>query len=320
MKNELQESVHLDLDHIKKVVFENEKARTRIERDFPFAVGSVDANDFAKKIVSGFNQQSRTDPLDANITNEEVLDAAIRALGSNSRSWALFRKKKDAIRTRLAAYDVSTGHREQVAEELKKELTGFTSTADAFALIEWKHLLDEIPGYYDHISRIAGAFKAMAVRKNITKMADTHIMICLAGYLGNPGKRWEGNETETIDLPPDKRKLPGMDNVLASEFFRNLGWPGFKPDRHVKRLLDRWLQCIPDSLLSLLGAEQDQLLSLIGKRNKSLSSYVYYSLLGLHLTPVGTPPSEADALIWLLGAYVERSGFESDFCYITTSP
>ena len=49
-------------------------------------------------------------------------------------------------------------------------------------------------------------------------------------------------EEKNVRCPEISNKLAiGMLVPLASEFFRNLGRPGFKPDRHIKTLLTLWM-------------------------------------------------------------------------------
>ena len=66
---------------------------------------------------------------------------------------------------------------------------------------------------------------------------DGEVVPVLAAFLGSPSrrakKRW---------LPPsgvESWKAPGMQLALASEFLRNLHWDGFKPDRHIRRMMGR---------------------------------------------------------------------------------
>ena len=103
-----------------------------------------------------------------------------------------------------------------------------------------------------------------------------------------------------------------MGYVLGSEFFRNLHWNAFKPDRHVQRLFDRWF---PGAAASVQPEVQD-LQNLLGRRTAPLSTYLTYSLIGLGATPPGVPASFTDNLVWLLGAYVEKKGKESDEAYV----
>jgi hypothetical protein len=64
--------------------------------------------------------------------------------------------------------------------------------------------------------------------------------------------------------------------------------------------------------------EVDVLQELLGRRTKDLSTYLKYSLIGIRATPKGLPHSFVDNLVWLLGAYLERKGRESNAVYIHT--
>jgi hypothetical protein len=133
-------------------------------------------------------------------------------------------------------------------------------------------------------------------------LPDERLMLCVVGHLidGAP-KRWSG---------PRVGRLRGMRFALGSEFFRNLGWNGFKPDRHVIRLLDAW---VPDIVEQQSDTAQE-LARLTGRGTRELRQMMRYSLAGIAISP--TPNySRTDNLIWLLGAYAEtkrqtdRNGF-----------
>jgi hypothetical protein len=47
-----------------------------------------------------------------------------------------------------------------------------------------------------------------------------------------------------------------------------------------------------------------------------MAKYLKYSLIGIEATPRGVPHSFTDNLVWLLGAYLERKGKESDTSYV----
>jgi hypothetical protein len=99
--------------------------------------------------------------------------------------------------------------------------------------------------------------------------------------------------------------------ALDSEFFRNMGWNGFKPDRHVIRLLDRWAH----PLVQQQSSRVNELTPLIGRNTKEFRELLRYSLAGIEITR-GDNYSRADNLIWLLGAYVEKKGKESNTRYV----
>ncbi len=127
-------------------------------------------------------------------------------------------------------------------------------------------------------------------------------MLCLVGHLIDEApKRWSG---------PRVGKLCGMRFALGSEFFRNLGWNGFKPDRHVIRLLDAW---VPDIVAQQADTAQS-LAQIAGRNTNELRTMMQYSLAGIAISSTENY-SRTDNLIWLLGAYAEtkrrtdRDGF-----------
>jgi hypothetical protein len=113
-------------------------------------------------------------------------------------------------------------------------------------------------------------------------------------------------------------KPPGMGLPLTSEFLRNLGWSGFKPDRHIRRLFDRWFgQMEPDRVrvqrTERLISEAMKVLvpSHTVCHRPALRTHLRYSLLGVAASPDGISYSSVDNLVWLLGAYVEKKGRET---------
>lgn len=126
------------------------------------------------------------------------------------------------------------------------------------------------------------------------------LFLCVVGYLSNP---------------PITRKVkwPGMGFALGSEFLRNLGWSGFKPDRHIKRLFHCW---IGTRLDADIAPTSEIVQMLIGRRDSLTTENAKYSLIGVEVSPPGYSFSEIDNLVWLLGAYVERKGKESGCNYL----
>lgn len=142
-----------------------------------------------------------------------------------------------------------------------------------------------------------------------------HRMPTIVLLLANPRVRWTGWNllpAEVAALGADGLALPGMGPTLGSELFRNLRWSGFKPDRHVMRLLDRWT---PEVVEAQESAAR-QLAAIAGRRDAPAIEFLQYSLAGQAVTPPGTAFSVADNLIWALGAYVEKKGRESGRVYV----
>lgn len=129
----------------------------------------------------------------------------------------------------------------------------------------------------------------------------------LAALIGHPTGRPIGDVR--------RRKAPGMRPVLASEFLRNLGWNGFKPDRHVQRLLSRWC---PEFVAEQDG-RVDELCGILGTQAKDVRGFLRFSLAGIGLAPPDWLLSHVDNLVWALGAYVEKKGKESDRDYLDRS-
>lgn len=58
---------------------------------------------------------------------------------------------------------------------------------------------------------------------------------------------------------------------------------------------------------------------LIGRKGQGLRQFIRVSLVGVHFSPPGMPLSHMDNLIYLLGAYVEKKGAESETRYVKQS-
>lgn len=197
--------------------------------------------------------------------------------------------------------------------DLREHLSGQSGTGDAKAIIRWAKLLTDQPDYYGQILVIARAFVDLAADTD-HPLDNEHLMMCLAGYLIAPPRRWPGDkhiDTDIVLMTPRDRDLPGMGYPLASEFLRNLHWNGFKPDRHIIRLLRLWVPELRDTV----EPDVDRLCGLIGSRNQSLRYFLKYSQIGVAITPDGNY-SRADNLIWMLGAYLEKKNKESNVQYI----
>lgn len=269
-----------------------EEVRERIERDYALKAGAPTATGFLDQIVDSFNQH----PSDvfAPRSNAEVFKAAVWALGSNSRSWATFLTNREKLTEALAQLDPVRARDTDLAT-LATLLPGQTSTGDARAILAWASLLADHDGegtrYYDAVITLSETIKIKAAYQGID-LPEERLMLCVVAHLiDEPPKRWDG---------PAVGKLRGMRFALGSEFFRNLGWNGFKPDRHVIRLLDGWVQ----PLVEEQAETARELARLAGRDTKEVREIMRYSLAGIAISPSANF-SRTDNLIWLLGAYVE---------------
>ena len=228
----------------------------------------------------------------------------LRALGSNHRRWVAFLANEGQIRTLLANYQPELASKELSSscdslDKLTALLPGQTSEGDAKAICAWAELLVQMPDYARRLAQLVHEFSST--------LDLPRTCICISAWIANPSQRGPNGQSPDISrFPP---KAPGMGAVLASEFFRNLGWSGFKPDRHIRRLFDRWF---PDDL-DVVRQETEDLCRMIGRKAKTTTEFVSYSLIGIGRSPPGVPLSRVDNLVWSLGAYVERKGRESSF-------
>ena len=309
----------IDLDAIKSELFRSKVIRSRILRDFGINSTPENSESLAQEVLKQLGQSPVSNPLDQAISNRHVFRAAVRALGSNSRTWATYLKNESRIAELTGNFDPINTYEafEKQAtrgDALKALLPGQSSSSDARAIQEWARLLTAEEDYYATIHDLGMAFRRLGEDKHHERLADSDLMLCLVGYLAAPPTSWPGGRY----LPSSRRganqqqKLPGMGYILASEFFRNLGWNGFKPDRHIQRLFLRWLP----AQNAQVEKSAERLRMLIGRRTATLNTYLRFSLKGTLATPPGTPLSRVDNLVWLLGAYVEKKGRESSIKYL----
>lgn len=301
--------VKLNEEAVAQALFRNEKVRNRIATDYGLENPADSPLEFVDQVVHSFDQAPSPDPL-APLPNATVFEAAVLALASNSRSWATFLKTKSQLYDVLGGLELAEA-RDATPATLAKFLTGSTGNSDAGAIVKWAKLLSDLDdkgvNYYDGVIALADWIKDRATAAGIADLPNEHLMLCLVGHLmDEPPKRWAG---------PRVGKLNGMRFALGSEFFRNLGWNGFKPDRHVIRLLDCWA---PELVKQQEGIA-NRLAPLTGRKSAEIGQMMRYSLAGIAISS-SENYSRTDNLIWLLGANVEtkRKGCpERDARYVT---
>jgi hypothetical protein len=297
----------LDLDRIASRLFGDERVLERIRRDY--GLGPLRSpEDLIAGIVGAFGQMPSSGGQDERAPSDRVVfRAAVRALASNSRTWTSFLRGEDRLTALLHGYDpravaAACDAGALDVADLRRCLPGQTGSADARAIVAWARLLAGGP---DLRSALWGLRRELA-REGVKNEELTPVV---AVFLGAPSGEMERRRTPPRGWPG--WKVPGMGPVLASELLRNLRWSGLKPDRHIKRLLDRWF---PDVVAAVIGRAQD-LADAIGGRTKGVVEFLTYSLAGSAVTPTGRSITEMDNLLWALGAYLERRGKESELTY-----
>jgi hypothetical protein len=286
--------MQVDVQAIKDRLFEC--AASKIARDYGFNLPS-DPEQLARQVLQELDQKPTENPVDQKYDNNAIFRAAVRALGSNSRQWATFRRNEPAIMETLHHYQVQkVVESPPIQADLAKLLPGQSASGDARAMLAWAHLLTQNPNYYEKVVRVA---------KDINGLPAHEHSLCVIAHFTDGSKKAK------------TRKWPGMGFVLGSEFLRNLRWNGFKPDRHVKRLLDRWTNKKAD-----VHQDVQRLIGIIGRSDRELRDNIKWSLIGAKVAPDDCKKnlSQLDNIIWLLGAYVEKKNRESTCEYMIVRP
>lgn len=308
------------VDVISEKLFNDIKVREKILRDYGITEYPESSEKFIQCITSHLDQVSEINPLEHQYSNDDVFRAAVRALGSNSRKWTTFLQSEDRLKNMLGNYSASYTNEALKSgrlseKEIKACLPGQTSGKDAKAICSWAAMLDREDSSYGIIRNIADDIRDYSLKKYNRPISDSRLPLVTVAVLSGDRIR---RTPEFIKAHREKflngqKKLPGMGYILASEFLRNLHWTAFKPDRHIKRLFDRWC----GDLINRYEDELAQLMNLFGTQNRTLKEYFSYSILGIELCPEGVPITFVDNIVWLLAAYVERKGRESSTPYIS---
>ena len=313
-----QSPLQLDLKEIGNALFQSAK-RQAMMSDYGIDHAET-ADDFITALVEKLQQKAAADPLAQLPTPNQVFRAAVWSIGSNSRKWSTFMRKEQDLAHLLFEYDPVSSNRAMGSkalkiEDLKPFFPGQTMSRDVNSVVSWADRL-HCRDVAQEIQAIAITLKSLYCQEIAPQMPDGRMLPMLATFLSSPpSNRWPGwvliHEYQPL-LTQTTLKLPGMGLALTSEFLRNLGWSGFKPDRHIIRLLHLWA---PDVVASYVN-EAQQLCDLMGVSVRQNGELLQYALAGVAVTPIGTSYSLADNLVWALGANVETIGHESDRNYV----
>jgi hypothetical protein len=311
----------LDLEAIERALTSDPAVRQRLIRDYGLSAdlsgqGLIDA------LLVEFDQAPAEDPFEEMRSPRTVFRAAVRSLGSNSRNWLHFARREPELAELLHDYDPVASHKDVRAGDLTAEglgefFPGITRRRDAAAVLRWAARLSE-RDFGAEARAVAMALNHLHEAEHGAPLPADRAMPTIALLLADPRKSWDGWDllpAELSSLTTQDIKLPGMGPTLGTEFFRNLRWSGFKPDRHVMRLLNQWA---PEVVEAQEPAAR-RLAALTGHRSRPAIEFLQYSLAGQAVTPDGTALSVADNMIWALGAYAERKGRESGDTYLCPS-
>lgn len=311
----------IDLERIEQRLWEHPGARERLVRDYGLQSHHATPRDLRADLLQSFAQHPSPDPLAERHDDQTVFRAAVRSLGSNMRRWSAFVRAEPALAVAFADYN-PTAASERIdgglvdVDQVAAHLPGQTRRRDVEAMVRWARKLSAAANYYRFLVDVGQAFERLSLSQLGEGLRRGEMLLCVAGLLGAPPRTWRGisfftNPTASTRLFRDS-KLDGMRFALGSEFLRNLGWSGFKVDRHVERLFASWFPHLEERFQERAA----QLRSLIGGRSTELQRYLEFSLAGLEASPDGTPFSHVDNLVWALGSYVEKQGAESTIQYV----
>lgn len=309
--------MEINIGYITKLLTENDNIKNKIISDFGIQSPEIEPELFKSQLLDALQQTPKR--LYRNVDNQEVFKAAVKSLGSNSRPWSSFISKENELRGFLEDYNPSKVVQKvdvQFITNLGKFFPGQTSSNDVNAVLDWARKLAVNENYYENfIIAVAREFKHLYESLLSRELLETELLIFISVLFANPQSTWIGKEylkKHAIKTNIQDYKFNGMGNILASEFLRNLGWNGFKPDRHIRRLFNFWFskfEIVDENLISLYC-------SLLGSKNKQNTDFIKYSLIGHKLSPKDMLYSHVDNLVWALGAYVIKKGKEDDFCNI----
>ena len=80
----------LDLQTLAQRLIDHPEARARLTRDYGFPHEPTTADELRAFLKESFQQAPANDPLEVAPSADQVLQAAVKALGSNMRPWAKF--------------------------------------------------------------------------------------------------------------------------------------------------------------------------------------------------------------------------------------
>ena len=297
----------VNLDVVREQLFVRPKVVDRLCRDYGFS-RPLSAQDLGRSIVRAFGQVSATPASSTELSPRSVFRAAVFALASNSRRWSRFLQVEPQVRATLFSYEpslVAEASGQHRSLDIAPLLGGITAKADSAAVLRWANLLTTVPDYGEQLEQLGLRITSTGLDPKLVP----GVAACLLGF---------GLSFASSDLAAPAGastwKVPGMGGVLSSEFLRNLHWDTYKPDRHILRLLGLWF---PDQMRNAQTEAALIASHLFGKSGTVAREFLAGTLLGISVTPVGTPLAEADNLIWALGAYVEKKGRESAVNYTT---
>ena len=286
-------------------IFDDERIAERIRRDYGIEARLV--GPILRDAVFDALGQLESENEERLWSREELLLAAVRAVASNSRSWARVRKVLPEVES-IALGGLFTPLTPDDVRRVGEQLGGQTGNADARAIAKWVECIQLGVDVGRVLRETRSSLSASLVGP---AKSSPMLVIGVATVIGC------GRKPSNLDSR-FAFKAPGMGPALSAEFLRNLGWPTFKPDRHIARLFREWLS---DSTL-WVDAWHDTfaLANLLRFRSTPQIStgfadgpptpreVLHLARLGEMVTPPGWSLNRMDQLVWLTGVYLHPKG------------
>ena len=223
-------ALDVTLKPLEEVVFKGSFAE-KIRRDY-LIEPNYEGEGLKEKLLAKFRShgQYERDWVPNSVTNGEVFRAAVYAVLSSNASWSIVEKAISKLDKLLCDFDLA-GIDENIVKSALNKIGG----------VEHDNSKWPPANVTDHICKLVSKLKTTtSYAQNSIELVRQEVAT-KAGLAELNLTNAEVTALCAAKLLDASHKLPGMGFIITNEFLRNLGWSGFKPDRHVKRLLKLWL-------------------------------------------------------------------------------
>lgn len=274
--------VSVTYDEIRAITF-NTFARAIRKKYLPnddTSVGQV----LEDKIIATFNRNGQEERpwIPRSVNNYEVLKAAVLAIASNQRKWSEVNVEG------LVKAIKNGGDDETLRVDLESCLLNGAKEKDVAAMLTWRRTLEACPRFAETVlDPIVSKFLNLpGLEDHERGLSDVEKTALIAARFVDAKDGLNKKIANRMGLP------------LASEFFRNLGRPGFKPDIHIKALLGLWMPELRKAMNRAKWLESRYFTTKSGERKRLLA----YCILADRFTENEKDKTRADQIIWLFGS------------------
>jgi len=160
----------VDLEAVRESLFRHARVVAKIARDYGFAV-PTSAAELGHALIASFDQARGAEGHSGSLGASDVFRAAVRALGSNNRSWSSFLHREPELRANLLDYDpaaTASALRSGALQidDIMRCLPGVTGPADARATARWAQLLADAPDYHAALLQLRDGLSRTKARRS----------------------------------------------------------------------------------------------------------------------------------------------------------